>query len=350
MMDKELQDALEAVKTTVTQRMDEMGAGLTKLEGRVKDAEQVVRSGPPDDKRKILSALIAPLKGESVQEIIRSMGENFLRVEAVKQVLPPLDIGVDLMTIFLSQPCSGITGKLAKVDDDPLTEGAAGDASDWSGTGPAVSLYPHHHYKSFDQHEAAVANIDVATEIGRAFFRRRNKTLKRRFVSGNGTDTLKGIEAYTVTHTWAEADKLFCEQIGAAGSYTIAQFRAGVQAAKNRLPEDATPVVMMRGDTIALAENDTENNVSYWKEVNGEKFYCGCLVIRNDYLSAASAVSDKIIAAVLAKGRGYGVLYNPELVIGADSKASKKNLYTGQQLGGAIADLAAIVGIEVIHG
>lgn len=349
-MEGELKAAIAELKQALDDRLGKVEGGLTKLEARVHDAEQVVRSGPPDTKATTLRALIAPLTGKTTEEVMRSMGENFLRVEAVKQVLPPLDIGRDMLEIFLAQPCTGATGKLAKSDDEPLGDGAAGDPDDWSGTGPAVSLYPHHHYKGFDQLEAVAADVDAAAEIGKSFFRRRNKTFKKRFVDGNGTATLKGIQAYTVTHTWEEADKLFCEQIGASGSYTIAQFRAGVQAAKNRLPEDATPVVMMRGDTKAMAENDTQDNVSYWKDTGTEQYYCGCLVVRNDYLAAPSAQADKIIAVVLAKKRGYGVLFNPNLATGVEPKANKKNLYTGQNLGGAIADLLAIVGIEVKHG
>ena len=354
MEDKELLAAIAGVKETVTSEIGEMKKGAATLESRIVKVEDVQRTGQKDPQEirraLVLSALIAPLKGEKVEDVCRTMGTDFLRVEEVKQILPPLDIGTDLMTIFLTQPSRGISAKLATVVDTPLGTGSP-SASAWSGSGPAVGLFKRHSYLSYDLHEAQMATVDAATEIGKCFFRRRNKTLKSAFVTGDGAVTLKGIEEYDVSHDWSsKTGKLFCEKIGASGTFTVAELRAGVQAAKNRLPEDSTPVVMMRGDSIALAENDTEDNVAYWKVLpDGTPTYCGCQAVRNDYLSAPDDGEDKIIAVVLAKGRGYGVAYNPELVVSADTSGDTKNLYTGQSLGGAIADNEAIVGIEVNH-
>jgi HK97 family phage major capsid protein len=198
-------------------------------------------------------------------------------------------------------------------------------------------------YLGYSQQEFAVSNLVAADENAKAFYVNRMATLADEFVEGSGTGECKGIQAYATTTT-DEAGKLRLIYSGDDDPVVAADLRAAIVTARNLLPVGRR-VAVMNGSTKTILENEQKaSGESYFSRVNGVLMYQDCEVAQNDNMPDIGASTDVAVLVMLA-GRGYGVGINPRMVLSSNDTGSKRNLYMGQGMGGAIVDHAAIYGI-----
>lgn len=317
---------------------DKLKADVRNMETAMAELSNLVKSKPADAKDMIRRAMLAAWKGD--QSLIKALDSGFLAEDKVRDILPTLSAdGFDLMSIAYVKTVNAASTDIGLPALTGLGRGAE-TASDFAAVSVNIAMPLAWQFLGYSQQEFNVSNLSIADENSRAFFVNRMETLAKEFVEGTGSGQCKGYEAYATTTT-DQAGKL--RLVKAVHDATVAQIRAAIIEARNKLPQGRA-VVVFNGTTKTLLESEIKaNGEKYFETVNGRLMYEGCEVWRND--NVADVAENDVFAVVMLAGRGYGVGVNPQMVLSSAASGSKLNLYTGQGLGGAILDHAAIYGI-----
>lgn len=330
-------EQITEIKTAIKSDIDSIKSDVANIEKAVAEQAQLVKAAP-DRKTIVRKAITEAWNGN--KQAIKSLDAGYLSEDTVREILPAIDDGFDLLAVALVKTVKADSTNIGTSDYAGLGRGTE-TTSDFAAISVNVAMPLAWQYLGYSTQEFNNSNLSMADENVKAYFTNRKATLAKEFVDGTGSGELKGIETYATTTTF-EAGKL---QIKETEGVDAADIRAAIKAARNAT-KVGRKILVVNSDTLTLLEEDVDaNGNSPVKIENGVLMFERCEVWVNDNM--ADAEVGEIAAVVFTAGRGYGVAVNPEIVVSSKEDGSKQYLYMGQGLGGAIVDNKAIVGIKI---